>query len=168
MPLTRLKNLLCSPIALWAIGVTSVLVTSQQATASIQGISLGPDLSNHSLDPAELDKTLERLTESTNSMGTSSNRSSEQKSVPVWPPAPEEQEESVPQYALQQVCGQTNSSTTTTSSSAGGAASGMSLAVLSTANPELTDNSPTERYATERTLFLPDAPANELLRPPQA
>ena len=64
---------------------------------------------------------------------------------------------------------QTEGSTGSTSSTGGtsgfGASGGVSLlaegAVL-LANPSLT-----ERYAGEQSLFLPDAPGNELLRPPQ-
>ena len=63
--------------------------------------------------------------------------------------------------------GSTGGSNTSSSSSSAGAGSGAGLAPHAATTPLLADNAPVERYAAERSLFLPEAPGMELLRPPR-
>jgi len=166
-------------IALLVAGVLGLLAVPGQALASIQTGPFGSDASIDlaSIDPnltaEQLDKVLEQLADSSaagSSTGSSSTRSesSGDRNADDSNPsgAPDSPPTEVRHYAnLSPDAGTSGGSTTSTSSSAG-AAGGLGLALATTA-PHLSDDAPVERYAAERSLFLPEAPGTELLRPPR-
>jgi len=70
---------------------------------------------------------------------------------------------------LAAMASQTGSSTSGTSSSSSGSGGTGSGATLLAGTPAiLSDSAPARRYVFESALLLPDAPGNQLLRPPQA
>lgn len=161
----------------------SVICAPHAVDASIVGPDLGPTLG---LDASEvtcletLDATFSKLTNgqladagpSSSSSATTEEESgagTSSRSAPVVP-RDEEQPRETPQYALTHgfsPFSTSGGSSTSTSSSASGAPGGPSLAVLHAPAAELTDTPPMERYAAELSLFLPEPPGTELLRPPQ-
>lgn len=159
-------------IALFVAGVLCLLAAPPQAQASIQA---GPSAfdSLATLDPTlsaeQLDKVLEQLSESSGAQTSTGAKTSGRRVVdqPASGGGPEPSPVEVRHYAnLSPDAGLPGGSTTSTSSSAG-AAGGMGLALYAAAAPHLSDDAPVERYAAERSLFLPEAPGTELLRPPR-
>ncbi len=168
-------------IALLAAGVLCLVAAPHQALASIQA---GPGLLNtgafgsasidlasidHNLNAEQLDKVLEQLADSTATGTSTGTKSSGDRSADA--PAPNGTPNSPPMdvshYAnLTPDAGTPGGSSTSTSSSAG-AAGGLGLALYAATAPHLSDDAPVERYAAERSLFLPEAPGTELLRPPR-
>lgn len=169
-------------ITLLLAGVLCLVAAPGRALASIQTGS-GAFNSDAAIDLAlidpnisaeQLDKVLEQLAASS-ATGSSAAGSSADTSgsghrnadAPAPDGTPDSPPTEVRHYAnLNPDAGTPGGSTTSTSSSAG-AAGGMGLALYAAAAPHLSDDAPVERYAAERSLFLPEAPGTELLRPPR-
>ena len=120
-------------------------------------------LESHFLGVDALGEHLDQLSEPTEDEGMGS---SQQNSLPPAEPQPREERPTEDHYAFLPSPGSSSSSSTTSTTSVGPGA-GVSLAVLPAGAAEIEDDSKSERYAAECTLFLPEAPGTELLRPPR-
>ncbi|WP_145114151.1 hypothetical protein [Botrimarina mediterranea] len=122
----------------------------------------------------QIDVALEKLADADQSMAApSSKRASRGAAADESPSCPAE-DLPVPsrtdqkQFAtLSLDAGSSGGSTTSTSSTSAGSGNGVGLAPYAASEPLLADDAPVERYAAERSLFLPEAPGMELLRPPR-
>ncbi len=146
-------------------GVLGSGFSTSVASASILLPEIGLQ-ANSSLDAERLISEMEEQEDasSSSSSGTPSPRSV---SDIVDEKFPTHEEQYARQFAA--MASQTDGSTSGTSSSSSSSSStsgGASL--LASAAAIVPDNSLVDRYATELALSIPDAPGNELLRPPQA
>lgn len=153
--------------ALIATAIAALVVCGSAAQASIMwggGSALGPQVFNaDSLDSqlAELGGPGQAETAESGMSGASRSSKAGYDGFP-------RQQEEQPAHRFADFnpnSGTPGSSTSTTSS--GGAPGGVTLAVLPAPCALLSDDPLAERYAAECVLFVPDAPGNELLRPPQ-
>jgi hypothetical protein len=119
----------------------------------------------------QLDAALDKLAKADASMAAGS--SAPRRTAPAQPAGFPAEESPAPGKAdlkhfatLGPDAGNTGGSTSSSSTSAG-ASSSAGLAPLAATAPLLADDAPVERYAAERSLFLPEAPGTELLRPPR-
>ena len=146
----------------------AIVLGSSFSTNTVDASILLPDIglqADSSLDAERLISEMEEQEDapSGTSSGTPSPRSD---SDLADEKLPTQEEQYARQFAA--MASQTDGSTSGTSSSSSGSSStsgGASL--LASAATIMPDNSLVERYATELALAIPDAPGNELLRPPQ-
>lgn len=184
---------LLSVIAFCLLVVPSVSIASIVVPSNLDPLTLDPMESGGSstkvgtpLTVEQLDKMLEKLSVDPKAKSTlavsnegSGAGSSQARTTTEWPSYaaegqpldwPYRQGQEPPrQYATLSLDGPINGGSTgsTSSSTSVGGTGGIGSALLSPTTAHLADDSPAERHATERTLFLPDAPGTELLRPPR-
>jgi hypothetical protein len=135
------------------LAATFIALAASSASASILQ-------SNFGADAVEI---IAQIDASSTGTGATSSTSSNTTEPSGWPA---EQSQSDELEALNVVAPSSGGSTSSSSSSpVGGGASASAL--LENVAEVPVDSSNAERVAFERELFLPDAPGNELLRPPQ-
>jgi len=159
------KRFTCRAAFLFALAVVLGLGITSIAEASIWVPSNGL-MDDNSAYAEQLIISQEKAQEK--QKATSSTSTSSTTGEPALAGGPHQQKEDQPQHlaALGSQTGGSTSGASTSSSGSSSAGSGASL--LADTTVILPGATPARRYVFESALLLPDAPGNQLLRPPQA